>query len=1107
MDSNFFSLLYVNQKSKDSEVVLCNDVLDNIGIEDVKMIFKNTLRYSDRQKKQLNKMLTDKDAIVYRQEILTDMLNIQELRHDIDKILPKINNIICEKSEYSSRNHDPVRDILWKIEIFKQFSDCVEDLWVILNKHKANYKSKGLILLLERLSSIKEKSYYCAAKTLLPKIINKIDEMGTFTLDVHFNIDYIPMLTAISKSKNKYEDIFTIAEALFGTKDYKDRQSYSILSHSVPGIKHLYDQTFKNDCNNLIKEANPIINAYSDPDITFLCNLDYEFDFYLSAVQFYNFWVETDLPMCLPAILEHKENKCLAKDVFDMGLAIKIINSKGDVRNLIVNDVEFDDKSRIYILTGANRGGKTTYVRSIGILYILFQNGLYIPGSYAQISPVHNIFTHFPKEEAKIFGKGHLGEELSELKKILYEAQEGDLILLNESLSSTGMTDGLVICTDYIKVLSELGVKCVFATHIHPLANICKNLNSENSVLSRIDSLVTVVNDVIENGEKKQKRTYKIERRMADGESYADEIAKQYGLSYLQIIRGRKPVFDTVLSKKNFSLLYKETYIETKLDDKTCRDIGLDKLSDLVNDINPNYRSLLQRLKKIPTDHENILYRQEIFNEVISCKNFVDSLEGFIDDAAELEKKISDKYNDLPDHRRRLRWKLYTLQQYKKCVEALYKILGQKELKSGGFQKLFEVINEVRNCNEYAVINNMIPNLIKEIGRMKNIKIGMKFNLKLQPDKVKLCNIGHFQLPDKASQNTNTDTETVRVITAGEQKQVGKVKRFFQRIYSVVFEERWITMALAPKTTKRNPDIMIMNDIQRYVDECLNRLAEGMDTYISEHSRYIINIASELDFYTTGYRLVNNLIKLGIPMCKPIISKYTCIKGLCDITTGLLLYNDDKINKLVTNTIDFSYNKNIFIVTGPNQGGKTTFLRALGVAQIFFQGGLYVPAEQAEMVPICNLYTHFLKNEKRLLGEGRLDEELKELSGILYSITENDMLLMNESISCTTAYDGYIIAKNIVKALRDIGTKTVYSTHLHELADAVDQINNENVGKSRIVSLRAEVEEAEGGGFIRTYRISEGKSDGRSFAGDIALQQGMTYDLMNQILTNRKVEK
>lgn len=1106
MDREFFSLLYANSKSKETEIVVSDDVIDNIGFEDVKTIFKNTERYFDQHKLQLNKLLTDPNAIIYRQEILTDFLNNRELRDDIGKILPKINDVIREHNEYSACHRDPIRDVLWKIGVFEIFADSIEELSDLLARHSTNYTSRGLKLLHEWLMSIKDKPSYRAAKDILPTIREKIHEVGTFTMDVHFNVDYRPFFSTLNKSKDISRNTFTIAEALFGVKDYKERQTFSVLSHSLSGLKSIYDQTFKQDLDNLTTEAEPIMKAYSEEDISSLCTLDYEFDFYLAAVKFIEFWSETGIKMCLPVVRKLDENICYANDVIDLGLALRMKNNKEDLQNIVANNVEFNDEARIYILTGANRGGKTTYVRSVGITYMLFQNGLYVSGCYSQMSPVNNIFVHFPKEEAKIYGQGHLSEELVELKKILVKARNADLILLNESLSSTGLKDSLVICKDYLQILSELGVKCIFATHLHPLAEQCDYLNRNESVISRVDSLVATVKEEIINGVMTRKRTYRIERRMTDGESYADEIARQHGLSYEQIISGRNPLQNTVINNKYFSLLYKDSYTEMELSDKTIRDIGLDKLTNLVSEFNTDYRSFLQRLAKIPADIENVSYRQDIFHELMTNKKLADETMQFVDDAAKLEKRMHDKYNELPDHRRKLRWKLSALEQYVHCIESLCTLLDKNDIRSEGLKKLYDLIKEHRNQAEYINLIELIPNMEKEIRRMRNIQIRVKFDSKLQPDKIELQNIGHLQVP-KAAQKPHSDFETVKVIAPGH-KPVSKTKQFFRRLYSLMFEEQWITRIMSIKsTTKGNMEIMFLNEVQRYINECLNRFAEGIDTYLAEHGRRIINIASELYYYTNGYRLVNTLIKSGIPMCKPNLSKNnTCIiRGLCDMTTGLLLYNEEKMNELVTNTIDFSDNKCIFILTGPNQGGKTTFIRGLGIAQVFFQGGLYVPAEEAEMSPVNKLRTHFLKNEEKSLGEGRLGEELKRLSEILYSVSENDMLLMNESISCTTAYDGFIIGKNIVKALCDIGTKVVYSTHLHELSDAVDDMNSETNSENRVVPLTAGVEKVSSNGeveYVRTYKVTEGKTDGKSYAGDIAKQHGMTYELMKEMLKN-----
>lgn len=122
--------------------------------------------------------------------------------------------------------------------------------------------------------------------------------------------------------------------------------------------------------------------------------------------------------MCKPEILPSENREIFAKGVYNLKLGIKRVN--GEEFNIVANDIDFDDESgRIYILTGPNRGGKTTFTQAVGLAVLLAQNGIYAPCRELKISPCDNIFTHFPADENDTVDLGRLGEESKRLAEIL----------------------------------------------------------------------------------------------------------------------------------------------------------------------------------------------------------------------------------------------------------------------------------------------------------------------------------------------------------------------------------------------------------------------------------------------------------------------------------------------------------------------------------------------------------------------------------------------------------------------------------------------------------------------------------------------------------------
>ena len=158
-----------------------------------------------------------------------------------------------------------------------------------------------------------------------------------------------------------------------------------------------------------------------------------------------------------------------------------------------------------------------------------------MPGTSAKISPVDGIYTHFPVEEAPHMESGRFGEEAKRLADIFEHATRHSLILLNESLTSTSEGEGLYVAQDIVRALSKLGVRVIFATHLHTLAEQIDALNGEIQGDSRLISMVATVTGLGENGHG-VKRTYKVIPAPPMGNSYARDIASRYGISYEKIM-------------------------------------------------------------------------------------------------------------------------------------------------------------------------------------------------------------------------------------------------------------------------------------------------------------------------------------------------------------------------------------------------------------------------------------------------------------------------------------------------------------------------------------------------------------------------------------------
>lgn len=166
----------------------------------------------------------------------------------------------------------------------------------------------------------------------------------------------------------------------------------------------------------------------------------------------------------------------------------------------------------------------------------------------------------------------------------------------------------------------------------------------------------------------------------------------------------------------------------------------------------------------------------------------------------------------------------------------------------------------------------------------------------------------------------------------------------------------------------------------------------------------------------------------------------------------------------------------LVMITGANQGGKSTFLRSVGVAQLMMQCGMFVPAGSFSGSVCERLFTHYRREEDATMESGKLDEELGRMSEIADSIAPRSIVLFNESFAATNEREGSEIARQIIRALLEAGVRVFFVTHLFDLAHSL-YLQEADAA----LFLRAERQ----AGGQRTFRIAEGEPLPTSYGPDL----------------------
>lgn len=279
-----------------------------------------------------------------------------------------------------------------------------------------------------------------------------------------------------------------------------------------------------------VKRLRDVLKKYIEISLTDISGLIPEFIYYIRWAEYIEKLKNSGIKFTRPIIksTQAKENITMkAKGIFNLKL---LPLAQNNINEITTNDIDFDDDKCVYILTGANRGGKTTITQAVGQLFVLAQGGIAVPGECFEFAPVDGIYTHFPADEDKTLDLGRLGEECKRFRELYFDCSRSSLLLLNETFSTTSFEEGYYIAYDAVKAILAKGVRTIYNTHMHKLAYEIEEINSsaKSKTNSKAASLVVEA--------KEGERTYKVKLSPPEGNSYANDIANKYGVTYQQLI-------------------------------------------------------------------------------------------------------------------------------------------------------------------------------------------------------------------------------------------------------------------------------------------------------------------------------------------------------------------------------------------------------------------------------------------------------------------------------------------------------------------------------------------------------------------------------------------
>ena len=500
----------------------------------------------------LSTLLTDEHTLRYRQDVLEDCLANPTLSEGLRALLPQLRNLHNAVRDIRARRNQ-VSLVLSRLTELEDYIECVTALEALLREHLAALKAQAWLNLARELGRIVNEPAFVQMSEELPQLRAKIRQVVSVTIGVNLSPDLKPVaatLLSINKERFRGPRFF---RKLWGIDHEADRRGISTLHESPDAQRYrngsvlaerrdMLDRLAANVLfsdlgvvlDDVIRPISRALERYTQIRSGFLRALEPEIAFYVGGAGLVSALRNRGLPFCRPRLLPADERRLEARALYNLDLALRLARQQREVdlnAHIIGNDVSFDDSGRIHILTGPNRGGKTTYIQAIGLLHALAQTGLYVPAESVALSPVDGIYLHFPAEEKPNTESGRLGEEAGRLREIFGCATRHSLLLLNESLASTSATESYFLARDVVCCLRMLGARALFVTHLHELAADCESINKEVHGDSRVQSLISLV----EESDDGVRRTYQVVPAPPRGQSYAREIARQYGISFEQL--------------------------------------------------------------------------------------------------------------------------------------------------------------------------------------------------------------------------------------------------------------------------------------------------------------------------------------------------------------------------------------------------------------------------------------------------------------------------------------------------------------------------------------------------------------------------------------------